>query len=240
MFWTLVAVEASLAMVTAAALMMVTAPYGRHTRNGWGPTLPSRIGWIVMESPAVLVFLVASWGASGVAWVLFAMWQIHYLHRTFIFPFRTKSKRSMPAIVAAMAFAFNVLNATINGWWLRETTYHLSWLWDPRFIVGTLLFAAGMIINIASDNTLLRLRGPGESGYKVPGGGMYRFVSCPNYLGEIMEWVGFAIAAWSPAGAVFALYTMANLIPRAIQHHKWYQDTFPDYPKRRAVIPGLL
>jgi 3-oxo-5-alpha-steroid 4-dehydrogenase 1 len=72
----------------------------------------------------------------------------------------------------------------------------------------------------------------------VPHGGGYRFVSSPNYLGEILEWAGWAVAAWSPAGAAFAAYTIANLAPRAADHHRWYRERFPDYPPaRRALVP---
>lgn len=39
----------------------------------------------------------------------------------------------------------------------------------------------------------------------------------------------------------FALWTAANLIPRALWRHRWYRQTFSDYPpSRRAVIPGVL
>ena len=88
---------------------------------------------------------------------------------------------------------------------------------------------------------MFRLRQPGETGYKIPRGGTYRWVSCPNYLGEMLQWLGWAIASWSLAGAAFAVFTLANLLPRAIAVHRWYKDEFPDYPPaRRAVIPYLV
>ena len=63
-------------------------------------------------------------------------------------------------------------------------------------------------------------------------------MSCPNYLGEILEWTGWAIASWSLAGAAFAVYTAANLAPRAFAHHAWYRQQFQDYPARRkALVP---
>jgi hypothetical protein len=35
--------------------------------------------------------------------------------------------------------------------------------------------------------------------------------------------------------------TSANLVPRAIAHHRWYRETFPEYPpERKAVLPLLL
>ena len=103
------------------------------------------------------------------------------------------------------------------------------------------MFAAGFATHVRADALLARLRAPGETGYKIPRGFLFDAVSCPNYLGEIVEWIGWALAAWSLAGASFAFWTIANLLPRALTHHRWYRATFPDYPKARyALVPGLL
>ena len=57
----------------------------------------------------------------------------------------------------------------------------------------------------------------------------------------MIEWIGWAILTWSLAGAAFAIYTIANLLPRALQHHRWYKSQFADYPAdRKAIIPYLL
>ena len=75
----------------------------------------------------------------------------------------------------------------------------------------------------------------------MPFGGLFKYVSCPNHLGEIIEWIGFAILSWSLPTFAFALWTIANLLPRAIQHHDWYHNHLEDYPKdRKAVFPYLL
>ena len=116
----------------------------------------------------------------------------------------------------------------------------MDWLLDPRFILGVILFVVGYVINRWADNTLRELRQPGESGYKIPYGGLYRYISCPNYFGEILEWFGWAIATWSLPGLAFAVWTFANLTPRAWSHHKWYHAEFSEYPlKRKALIPGV-
>ena len=63
----------------------------------------------------------------------------------------------------------------------------------------------------------------------------------PNYFGEIIEWAGFALATWSLPGLAFAIYTAANVGPRALSHHRWYREKFGDYPpKRKALIPFVL
>ena len=45
--------------VVFAVLGLVTAPYGRHGRRGWGPAVPERLGWVIMEAPASLDRTVA-------------------------------------------------------------------------------------------------------------------------------------------------------------------------------------
>jgi steroid 5-alpha reductase family enzyme len=137
---------------------------------------------------------------------------------------------------------FNVLNAWINARWIGHLgTYAADWLTDPRFVIGALVFLGGWAGNLHSDAVLRGLRAPGETGYKIPRGGLYRWVSAPNYLCEIVEWCGWALMTWSPAGLAFALYTAANLAPRAWSNHRWYQDKFEDYPEqRKALVPYLF
>jgi 3-oxo-5-alpha-steroid 4-dehydrogenase 1 len=241
-----VAAEFVLAVATAAGLKFIVAPYGRHTRPGWGPSVSARAGWTIMESPASLLFLavylVGDNRAETVPLVLLAMWQLHYAQRAFVYPFLMRGGGRMPVALVAMAIAFNVLNAYVNARWISHFgAYATDWPTDPRFLIGTALFAGGLILNQRSDSTLRRLRRPGETGHKIPQGGAYRWVSCPNYLGEIVEWLGWALATWSPAGLAFAVYTMANLVPRALANHRWYQERFPDYPaERRALVPYIV
>ena len=104
-----------------------------------------------------------------------------------------------------------------------------------------MLFVVGFAINQHVRPGPATLRAPGERGYQIPHGGLYRFVSAPNYFGELVEWSGFALAAWSPAALVFVIWTVANLAPRAWANHRWYRRTFPDYPpERRALVPFLF
>jgi len=113
----------------------------------------------------------------------------------------------MPLVILLMAFVFNSGNAYINGVYLYSLSggYSLEWLANPRFIAGVGLFVIGYMINRQADRSLRLLRAPGEIGYKIPSGGLFNWVSCPNYLGEIIEWSGWAMATWSLAGLSFAV-----------------------------------
>ncbi len=240
----LVLLELVLAVPTFVSLRYVTAPYGRHARAGWGPALPARLGWVLMESPAPLffaaVYACGSRRAEAAPLVLLGLWQLHYVQRAFIYPLRMRAGGApMPVSVVLMAIAFNLLNGWVNARWISELgSYPVEWLRDPRFLLGAGTFLAGWALNISSDQALRRLRRPGDTGYRIPRGGAFEWVSCPNYLGEMIEWSGWAIATWSLAGLAFAVYTAANLAPRALSHHAWYRRQFPDYPReRRAIIP---
>lgn len=237
----------ALAAITAVALLFVSAPYGRHTRQGWGPTIDNRLGWLMMEAPASLVFaacfVTGEFHNTVGSWALFALWQVHYVYRAFVYPFRLhRTGKRMPILIAGLAVLFNAVNGYLNGRYLFTFSggYPSRWLVDLRFQAGLVLFFAGLAVNRQADRTLYALRQPGGTGYAIPRGGLYRWVSCPNYLGEIIEWIGWALATWSLAGLAFAAWVTANLVPRAYAHHRWYREQFADYPvERRALLPRL-
>jgi 3-oxo-5-alpha-steroid 4-dehydrogenase 1 len=244
----LVYIWIGIAIVIFPVVIRIIAPYGRHTNSKWGPLINNRLGWILMESPALLFFacffIFGTNHHSAIPWIFFTCWMIHYINRTIIFPFRLRTKgKKMPLAIVLMAFCFNLVNGFINGYYLGSLSgqYSLSWLADPRFIAGIILFFGGMCINMQSDNILIHLRKPGQTGYIIPDGGFFSYISCPNHFGEILEWSGFALMTWCLPGLAFAIWTVANLLPRALHHHKWYVSTFPGYPKnRKAVIPFIL
>ena len=237
------------ALITVVMLFFVDAPYGRHKRAGWGPSIPTRLGWVVMESPASLLFFYFYFtgeNAFNVAClILLCMWQLHYFHRSFIYPFQIKIKPgdTSPLLVILMGSAYCGINGYLNGTYISNYATHLNnaWLSDPRFVLGVALFCFGYFLNKKSDSILKELRVQNPGSYQIPYGYGFRYVSMPNYLGEIITWVGFALAAWSLAGVSFVIFTMANLVPRAVANHKWYLQTFTEYPKnRKAVFPYLL
>lgn len=236
-----------LAPITALALVFVVAPYGRHQKSKSRASLPARWGWMLMESPSLWmfawVFFQGQHANRLVPLLLMAVWGVHYVHRTLIWPFRMpKSPRRIPWSIVAGAFGFQLWNSYMNAAQIAHLgRYPDCWLYTPPFMAGLLLFGLGMAINLWADSRLFALRKPGETGYKIPRGGLYEYVVSPNYLGEILEWIGWAVMTWSGAGFAFALYTMANLVPRALEHRRWYLEQFPDFPRgRKAVFPGIL
>lgn len=238
------------AIIVFIALYKVEAGYGMLLTKKWGPTLPNRLGWVLMEAP-VFVVMAALWAMSERTWqltplVFFVVFQSHYFQRSFIFPFLLRGKGQMPLSIMLMGMIFNTLNALMQGGWIfyfaPSGLYTNEWLLTPQFIVGVTIFFTGMYINLQSDKIIRNLRKPGDSGHYIPRGGMFRYVSSANYFGEFTEWVGFAIMTWSVPGAIFALWTFANLTPRAAALHRAYEMRFNEEfteLKRKKILPFI-
>ncbi len=249
-FNTVMGVMVVLAVIVFIALHKVTAGYGMMRTKAWGPTVNNKLGWVLMEAP-VFFAMLALWLCSPrrgepalIVMTLFFLY--HYFQRSFIFPFKMRGKSRMPLVITCMGITFNLVNAYMIGGWLFYVSpideYPVSWLWSPLFILGTVIFFIGNIINLRSDYIIRHLREPGDTRHYIPKGGMFRYVASANYFGEFTEWVGYAILTWSIPGAIFALWTFANLAPRARSIHKRYISEFgEEYEKlgRRYIIPFI-
>ncbi|PKA64947.1 Steroid 5-alpha-reductase DET2 [Apostasia shenzhenica] len=242
------------------SLLFVTAPYGKHSRAGWGPIISPAIAWFLMESPTLwlpLLLLPAGRHSSNpIALFILCLFFVHYIHRTLIYPLRLRRLRrpagsiasGFPLSVAAIAFVFNFLNAYVQTRSVSHYSDYGGRQWRAgvstaaRVAIGLSIFIWGMAVNIRSDLALVKLKAEGGRGYKIPRGGWFEAVSCPNYMGEVAEWLGWAVVAWSPAALGFFFFTASNLVPRARSHHKWYVDKFgEDYPtSRKAILPFVF
>ncbi|MFT6052587.1 MAG: 3-oxo-5-alpha-steroid 4-dehydrogenase 1 [Halioglobus sp.] len=233
-----------------------TAQYGgRFGEADKGIKLGSKIGWIMMEFPGLLVFPIVFFmgknATQPVPLFFLCVWMFHYTNRALVTPMLMRvqpgSTSSFGLSVVLAGWVTLAMHGYFNAAYISElgTQYTNEWFSDPRFIGGLTVYLFGFGLNIHSDSILRNLRSkypsPDEPRYKIPYGGGFKFVSCPQYLGEMMSFIGFAIMTWN-LGAVFVLaITMANLGPRALYTHKWFRKTFENYPKeRRAVIPFIL
>ena len=236
-----------LAPVIFIVLHYVTAPYGKHSKSGWGLLISSKWAWILMETPAfIIVFsylIYLNRSTSFTLLLFFAFWLMHYGYRSFIYPMRiSKAKKNFPILVMLMAIVFNLLNGYVQGENLISNTSYsqFSFLSNWNALVGAGMFIIGFIIHVHSDHLILTQKNRAEGDYIIPKGGLFDKLSNPNYFGEIIQWLGWAILLGSLAGWAFFIFAFANLWPRAIANHKWYKSKFPDYPiERKIIIPFI-
>ena len=243
-------VMAIVALVVFVSLFFVDAGYGKFYDKKWGPAVNNKLGWVLMESPVFFAMLLLWWFSDRrddlVRLSFLFLFELHYIQRSFVFPFRMRGNSVMPLSIILMGVTFNLLNATMQGGWIFYISpidfYGSNWFSDPRFIAGFIIFIIGMYINIQSDDIIRNLRKEGDTNHYLPKGGMFRYVTSANYFGEVVEWTGFAILTWSWAGAVFALWTFANLGPRAARIYDKYQVEFGDQldtKKVKRIIPFI-
>lgn len=231
-----------IALIIFPINLIYKAPYGKHSTKKWGKTIDNKTGWILMEFPALitcpLIYYIVEEEISLSIGFIF-IWITHYFNRTIIYPLKIKTKgKKIPIAIVASAFFFNVINGILNGYFIATIPFEsISFI---CILIGFIIFIIGLYINISSDNTLIKLR-TNQKGYVIPKGGLFNYVSCPNFFGEIIEWLGFAIMTLNLGSISFLIWTICNLIPRSKAHHNWYKENFEKYPsKRKAVIPYLL
>jgi 3-oxo-5-alpha-steroid 4-dehydrogenase 1 len=230
------------------------APYGRFggAWRGVGP----RAGWLLMELPAMVCFwlfyLRGPRAGGAVPSILAGVWTVHYLNRGLVFPVLLRAPRdggrSFSYFVLVAGMLVVAVHAYLHGAFIGGLGAHLddAWLADPRFGIGLGLWALGFALNVHSDAVLRGLRSRdeierGERVYRVPRRGGFRWVTNPSYFGELVLWLGFALATWSLPGVFILAISAANLVPRAVANDRWYRERFADYPKdRRVLVPYVF
>ena len=150
-FWVLVGV------ITFVYLFFVSAPYGRHIRKGWGKNISSRAGWVIMESPCVIIMSIYAFivrdNLETLHIIFLSLWLLHYIHRSFIYPFVIDmTNPKMPISIASSAFFFNIVNVNLQAFGIYYfTEYSQDWVNSDIFYIGLIVFFTGMYINIKYD-----------------------------------------------------------------------------------------
>lgn len=244
------------ALIVIGGLVM-PAPYGRFASEKFGFNFSPRLGWFLMELPATLSFLFFYFQGQhrfeAAPLFFLGVWLLHYGNRGFVFPYLIRAARgaksSFSVMIVVAGWLVTALHGYLNAVFISQLASHLTpeWFGDPRFFIGMAIYLFGFTMNVHSDAIIRNLRSKeeverGDKIYRIPRGGLFKYVSNPSYFTELLSFTGFAIATWS-WGAVFVLLvSAANLVPRAFQIHRWYHEKFgAEYPaERKVLIPGVL
>ena len=109
----------ALAVVVFVALYFFKAGYGFLRTPEWGPSIPNRIGWVLMEAPIFITMLALYLDSDRVGdpaiIVITLLFLTHYLQRTFIFPLLIRGESKMPLAINTMGMIFNFTNAYMQG-----------------------------------------------------------------------------------------------------------------------------
>ncbi len=237
-----------IAIINVIVQYHTPATYGKHTPLKVTCPVSVRYSTLLAHFVPGLVLFTVTYFLSGsnllgtTNMVFYSLFAVHYLFRGFIAPLLFRySHAKMSVWVPVTTLLANVIYHLANADFIGSVFYCKGYLYDPRFIIGTVLFIIGLIINWSADIQLILLRDSRhDKDYVIPKGVLFSLISCPNYFGECLEWLGWAIATWSLAGLAWWLYAVSSLITRAKHNHNWYKEQFTGYPRQRtAIIPFL-
>ena len=229
-------------------LYFVDAGYGKFRSNKWGYSINNKLGWVLMECPALIpiAYTIVALTPSALAILFMSLYALHYVYRSFIFPALLKGNSKMPLAITAMGATFNFTNSTllcasVVAFPKESYTDICSYAGNWNFWLGIVLFFMGMYTHMKADHNIRNLRKPGDTNHYLPKGGLFDYVTSANYFGELLEWTGFAILLCNPAAWMFVWWTAANLVPRAHAINKKYRAEFGNEQvgKRKRVIPFI-
>lgn len=213
-------------------------PYGKF-RAGGG--VNSRIGLALAYATPVLVY-IAFWFEGGSPrtpyhLAVFGAFLFHFVRRLFEICFVNSYSRPTPLrALAVIALLYGGVAASCAFFQVRTVGLSTS---HPIFILGLLIFAFGEVLNGYHHLLLARLRPPDARIYLMPCRGLFGWVACPHYLGEILSFVGYAtmsdlLPVWGNAVVI-----TAYLVSRANSTFNWYRrEMAMRIPSRwRRLIP---
>lgn len=114
---------------------------------------------------------------------------------------------------------------------------------DPFFLTGcAITWTLAQLGNFQSHMILRSLRSAGGRERKIPRGGAFELVSCPNYFFETLSWIAFTVLTLSPASALFAAVSVGQMaIWAAKKHHNYKKEFSKEYPRgRKAMFPFIF
>ncbi|KAI0389704.1 3-oxo-5-alpha-steroid 4-dehydrogenase-domain-containing protein [Xylariaceae sp. FL0594] len=227
-------------------------PFFLSVRKHLYPAVYPYIKDVVPSPDPVAAVTGALTGTQRAAfWMIMAHFVKRELEVLFVHKF---SANTMPAafIVRNSAFYWSLAGflgaleiyapfspTALAGDFLSPSSSSSSFLIDA---LGLALYVFGELCNAHVHWYLSSLRKPGETARKIPRGLGFGLVTCPNYMFEIVAWIGIILITRSPTLVVFIAIGSYFMYVWGWGKEKAYRKEFGDkYKKKRSVmLPGLL
>ncbi|KAL7335900.1 hypothetical protein PS15p_201312 [Mucor circinelloides] len=195
-------------------------------------------GMLLIYSPSLsasTLFLVWSFDDYRMLMISATIF-VHYLKRVLevvvVHCYSGQSKLKDTILISASYFSFT------------SFIYHMS-LNVPQSnsmlaLLGAVMFVLGEFTNFYHHLILRDLRKNGSKEYKIPSGGLFDYVWCPHYLGEIVAFVAIVLVTQHILVLIVQLGSAGYLATRAYNTKKWYSDKFDEIPSRACLIPYIF
>jgi very-long-chain enoyl-CoA reductase len=182
---------------------------------------------------------------SQTQWLTFGLIVLHFLKREYETLFVHKfSANTMPMRnIFKNCFFYWVFSGALCAYVVYSPTSLAAKADEPIIdAVGTALYLFAEGGNALVHRYLASLRSSGGTERKIPIGYGFGLVTCPNYMFEILAWVGVIVVSRDWSVALFIAIGAAQMYNWAWGKERAYRKEFGDsYKKKRYVLlPGLL
>ncbi|KAJ5884475.1 hypothetical protein N7504_012047 [Penicillium tannophilum] len=183
---------------------------------------------------------------SYVQLLVCALLTIHFLKREYetIFVHRF-SNATMPArnIFKNSAHYWALAGFNIAYWVFRPDAAAASPDYNPALVyAGLAIFVFAELANLNAHYVLRNLRRPGTTERGIPSGFGFNLVTCPNYMFEIIAWLGvFLVSQLNLSVLIFTLVGGVQMWSWAWKKEKRYRKDFGDkYKKKKTVLLAYI
>ena len=171
------------------ALYFVDAGYGKFRSKKWGYSVSNKLGWVLMECPALIPisYTLVALSPSNLAILFMSLYALHYVYRSFVFPALLKGKSKMPLAIVDMGATFNFINssllcASVVAFPQESYTDIPSYAQHWNFWLGLVLFFLGMYTHMRADHTIRNLRNRATPTTTCPRGACSTTLPVPTTL----------------------------------------------------------
>jgi very-long-chain enoyl-CoA reductase len=181
---------------------------------------------------------------SRTQWLTFGMITLHYLKREFETLFVHKfSANTMPwRNLFKNSGHYWLISGLLCAWPIYGTGSLAATTDLPAVdALGVAIFLFGEAFNALVHLYLASLRSTGGTERKIPSGYGFELVTSPNYMYEVIAWLGIILVSRSWAVALFIVIGAVQMFWWAQGKERAYRKEFGDkYKKKRYVmLPGI-
>ncbi|CAO3642869.1 unnamed protein product [Cunninghamella echinulata] len=217
--------------------------YSKFTKlNKKDIMVPSRLGMLVIYIPSLIVCLISlfSWSSSQPIHVQLVSFfsSLHFLKRLyevlFVHRYSGQSVLQHNIIISFSYVGFSICQLYFTS---LVPSHALN---QSEMKLGMCLFFLGEGLNHYHHCILSNLRSGESKEYKIPTGGLFKYIWCPHYLGEIISFIAMTFLSQHILVFIFQLSSAAYLAVRAYNTKLWYHQRFKSIPRKASLFPGLF
>lgn len=199
--------------------------------------LPDRTCFCVVNIVAIVVYCYFSLVIPCYFTVPFVTFVGIHLYRGLFYAFkRNKHSSEWPINTFIFTLTQKIIFSILAG--VATALYIEQQLFDFWIILESIAILIAFVIQIKIDFYLTGQRFVGPKGYRPLKGGLFDYVSCPNYLCELIIWICWGLILELNFGVISMwVWLIPTIYVRAVHRHRWLHRTFKgNLPKKQTPI----